>query len=200
MSRPVALASYMAASARRISPSRFWPSSGYSAMPTLHDTCSSCPSTTCAWRISGIRRCSTSCCTSARPATPCITTTNSSPPRRLTVSCPRTDCVSRAATERNSPSPMWWPKVSLMLLKRSRSMNSTATCAFTARACASAACKRCSHSERLGSSVSTSWCARKRMRSSLSLRSVMSMAMPMWFATAPPLPPSRTADTMSQAG
>ena len=91
----------------------------------------------------------------------------------------RTVSVRRRATERSSPSPMWWPSESLMFLKRSKSMNSTATFFLERSACCSAMRSRSMHSDRLGSSVSTSCCARNWMRSSLFLRSVMSIEVQM---------------------
>ena len=53
-------------------------------------------------------------------------TTNSSPPRRATVSPSRTQDSRRCATCCSSKSPMSWPRVSLRVLKLSRSMNSSA--------------------------------------------------------------------------
>ncbi len=52
---------------------------------------------------------------------------NSSPPWRAMVSSSRTHSESRRDTWRSSSSPTSWPRVSLMFLKLSRSMNSTAT-------------------------------------------------------------------------
>ena len=179
-------------------------------MPTLHDTCSSAPSTACGSRMRGISRCSTTSAISSTVCTPPSTTTNSSPPRRLTVSPSRTPSASRRATDRSRPSPMWWPSESLICLKRSRSMNSTATRCCVRRACCTASRNRSMHRLRLGSSVSTSCSARKRMRCSLFLRSLMSIEVKMQCDTSPALrrlpPPSgdapcwRTALTTSQAG
>ena len=55
-------------------------------------------------------------------------TTNSSPPSRATVSPSRTHAARRWATCCSSRSPMSWPRVSLRVLKLSRSMNSSAPC------------------------------------------------------------------------
>ena len=52
--------------------------------------------------------------------------TNSSPPRRATVSPSRTAACSRSPTWRSTSSPKLWPRLSLMTLKWSRSMNTTA--------------------------------------------------------------------------
>ncbi len=60
-------------------------------------------------------------------------TANSSPPRRATVSLARTQAVSRAATAFRSWSPTAWPSESLMVLKRSRSMNMKAKPGLVAR-------------------------------------------------------------------
>ena len=53
-------------------------------------------------------------------------TANSSPPRRATTSCGRTECRSRPATDTSSASPTAWPSESLTTLKSSTSMKSTA--------------------------------------------------------------------------
>ena len=53
-------------------------------------------------------------------------TTNSSPPRRATVSSSRTVRVSRSATRRSTASPTGWPRLSLIFLKWSRSRNNKA--------------------------------------------------------------------------
>ena len=53
--------------------------------------------------------------------TPDSSTANSSPPRRATVSSGRTASRSRCATICRSRSPVWWPRVSLTSLNRSRS-------------------------------------------------------------------------------
>ena len=57
---------------------------------------------------------------------PSESTTNSSPPRRPTVSDSRTAEESLSATARSSSSPTLWPKVSFTFLKSSRSMKNTA--------------------------------------------------------------------------
>ena len=57
------------------------------------------------------------------PVTSPHSTTNSSPPRRATVSQARAPRRSRSAVARSTASPTAWPWVSLTSLKRSRSMN-----------------------------------------------------------------------------
>ena len=71
-------------------------------------------------------RCATSW-SSPRSATCCMSTTNSSPPKRATMSWARTALRSRAAAVRRSASPASWPRTSFTSLKRSRSMNISAT-------------------------------------------------------------------------
>jgi hypothetical protein len=88
---------------------------------------------------------------------PSTRTTNSSPPRRPTVSLSRITVLSRVLTARSSSSPAACPKVSLTALKSSRSRNSTATGLFCRRARASACSSRSMMSARFGSPVSVSW-------------------------------------------
>ena len=66
------------------------------------------------------------------PSTSVISTANSSPPSRATESPARSVSVRRAPTVHSSRSPLWWPSVSLISLKRSRSIISTASCASRA--------------------------------------------------------------------
>ena len=85
------------------------------------------------------------------------------------VAAERRDRVARRARRRragarprtSSSSPTSWPRLSLTSLKRSRSMNSTATAAPRARRAGSACSSRSSSSVRFGSPVSAScsaWC------------------------------------------
>ena len=60
------------------------------------------------------------------PSVPGSRTANSSPPRRASVSASRRQPASRSATWRSRRSPLWWPRVSLTSLKRSRSSSRTA--------------------------------------------------------------------------
>ena len=55
------------------------------------------------------------------------TITNSSPPKRATVSAARTSACSRRPRPSSSSSPAAWPRLSFTTLKRSRSRKSTAT-------------------------------------------------------------------------
>jgi hypothetical protein len=57
-----------------------------------------------------------------------MSTANSSPPSRAAVSPARRQLVSRSLTIISSASPAEWPRLSLTVLKSSRSMNSTASC------------------------------------------------------------------------
>ena len=169
---------YMAASALRISSPTQVASIGNIAMPTLQDTVRSCLSTTQGARSESISLTAISEA-SSHPLTPFSTTTNSSPPNRLTVSVSRTDKRSRSATSRSSASPVWWPSESLTRLNRSRSMNNTATGWPDASDCSIASRSRRSAALRLGNPVNVSWCARNLMRSPDALRSVMSRQLRM---------------------
>ena len=60
-------------------------------------------------------------------STSCSNTTNSSPPSRATTSAARRHSRNRTLISRSRTSPASCPNVSLMTLKRSRSMNSTAS-------------------------------------------------------------------------
>ena len=88
-------------------------------------------------------------------------TPNSSPPIRATVSLARTVSRNRSATSCSSTSPAWWPSVSLISLKRSRSSTMIASDELE-RSAASTACSiRSLSSVRFGRSVRSScsaWC------------------------------------------
>ena len=90
------------------------------------------------------------------------------------VSVSRTHWRRRVATCCSNWSPTGWPRVSLMVLKWSRSTNSSATLQPLRSDQAVASENRSRNSTRLGRPVSGSWCARKSMRASFALRSVMS--------------------------
>ena len=115
---------------------------------------------------------------SARPAgstswlTSSISTANSSPPKRLTVSPWRTQLRSRSATSASRRSPAAWPRLSLISLKPSRSRNRIATVPSCqrARACSTRSWNRA----RLARPVSGSWKAWWTSSSSSFLRSLMS--------------------------
>ena len=83
-------------------------------------------------------------------------TQNSSPPKRATVSPGRSTSVSRAASRHRSSSPAPWPSESLTSLKRSRSMNRTATEARRRAAWLRASESRSMNSVRFGRPVSGS--------------------------------------------
>src|SRR4051794_41984504 len=63
---------------------------------------------------------------SASPSTSSQRTISSSPPKRATVSLTRSASAIRGATRRSSSSPAPWPRLSLTILKPSRSTKSTA--------------------------------------------------------------------------
>ncbi len=85
-----------------------------------------------------------------RPTTEVPISTNSSPPKRATVSAVRTTVPSRRATSCRSSSPARCPKESLMSLKRSRSQTSSAKDRMSRSACAMACCRRSSSRTRFG--------------------------------------------------
>ena len=105
-------------------------------------------------------------------------TTNSSPPRRATVSPSRTQATSRLEACLSSASPRSWPRVSLICLKRSMSMNISAPSRLERWHAVSACCSRSFMSLRLGRSVSGSKNASCAISRSRSLRSVMSTMVP----------------------
>ena len=101
-------------------------------------------------------------------------TQNSSPPKRATVSPGRSTSTSRAASRQSSSSPAPWPSESLTSLKRSRSMNSTATEVLRREAWFSASDRRSISSVRLGRPVSGSCKPWRRICSSARRRSIAS--------------------------
>ena len=119
-----------------------------------------------------------------RPPSSSSRTANSSPPRRAAVSCARRPSQA-AGDRRSSSSPAAWPRLSLTVLKSSRSMNRTATrrCRGGARAPGRAS-RRSSNSARFGSPVSASWKAWWRSWSSSALRSVTSRRLSRMPSTA----------------
>ncbi|MCY1222497.1 hypothetical protein D9M72_345920 [compost metagenome] len=112
----------------------------------------------------------------ATPASPTAgrITVNSSPASRATVSDARTDAAMRRAASSSNRSPWSWPRVSFTSLKRSRSMNSSASTSCVPRERSISCRSRSKNRRRLGRSVSASkfaWC---RMTSSAWRFSVMS--------------------------
>jgi hypothetical protein len=140
---PQFLAWYIAVSAYFSSELQSSPSSGNSEMPMLAVTKISLPSMMKGRRIASFTRCATfsACSTRSRSG---IRIVNSSPPRRARLvsgrgsssrvrESPRPSrSLGRMVSRRRSDtccsswSPTLWPSVSLMRLKASRSMNSTA--------------------------------------------------------------------------
>ena len=170
--RPAALTSRIAASAWRSSSSRLAPSAGCSAMPTLAVTVKLRPSS-----VKG--RCSASITRRAAASAPaaserCTSSTNSSPPRRATLSIWRTPAARRSPISTSTRSPKAWPRVSLMCLKWSRSSCSSAKGSPSRAASASARSTRSASSARLGRPVSASVWASVSMRWLAAMRSVMS--------------------------
>ncbi|MCY1175621.1 hypothetical protein D9M73_158650 [compost metagenome] len=87
---------------------------------------------------------------------PSSNTTNSSPPRRATVSLSRMQAQRRWATCCSSRSPRSWPRVSLRALKLSRSIRITAFVCGLRMPPASTCCRRSSMRRRLARPVSWS--------------------------------------------
>ena len=107
---------------------------------------------------------STSCSASPGPVTFSRTSTNSSPPHRATVSLGRDGAQDAPPAARSARSPASWPCSSLISLKPSRSMNSTAM-RWSLRLDAARACSsRSSSSARLARPVSGSWRASWALR------------------------------------
>ena len=119
-------------------------------------------------------------------SSPCSTwersTTNSSPPSRLTVSDRRTQAINRPATDCSSLSPTPWPSESLIFLKWSKSTNITASCLPWRSASAIACVSRSLNSTRFGKSVRTSCCAECAISSDLARAALTS-----WKATTAPV-------------
>ena len=82
--------------------------------------------------------------------------TNSSPPRRASVSSSRATVCRRRATSASAMSPIAWPWLSLISLKRSRSRNRIAPWPPCLRAAASVCSRRSRNSARFGRPVSES--------------------------------------------
>ena len=116
---------------------------------------------------------------------PSISTANSSPPKRATTSTSRTQPETRSATARSTWSPVSCPRLSLIFLKRSRSRNRTDRNLPLRPARWIACANDCLNRVRLGKPVSSSWSARKRVRSSDSLRVVTSCRTPSILSADP---------------
>ena len=171
--RPRSLARYMAASASRMSVSGSASVSSGRAMPMLTPTNTSVSSMTNGPLTASSTR-SAMAMASCWVTRSSQSTTNSSPPKRATVSPGRRATARRSAMATSSRSPRPWPRLSFTTLKWSRSRNSTATRRLWRRARASAPSSRSSSSVRLGRPVSGSWVAWWASRCSNALRSLMS--------------------------
>ncbi len=120
-------------SARWISVSTSSPCAGWQATPIEPPIWSVVPSTSNGSRRRSSRPSATfRACTGS--ATPCSRIPNSSPPSRATVSLARSVARSRTAASCSSRSPWWWPSVSLISLKWSRSISITRAAAARAAA------------------------------------------------------------------
>ncbi|MEZ5133686.1 MAG: hypothetical protein R2699_01140 [Acidimicrobiales bacterium] len=153
--RPFSLARYMAASASRMRVPGWASGSSGKAMPRLAPTWISASSMAKAPESASMTR-SAIATASARPWRSSQSTTNSSPPKRAMVSPGRSACRRRSVISTSSRSPTSWPRLSLTILKWSRSQNSTAVRLRCRRARARACSSRVSSSVRFGSPVSGS--------------------------------------------
>ncbi len=159
-------------------------SSGPMAMPMLQDGIRLVlSSVSTSWSSSSMILPAT-VATALRSVTLSSSTMNSSPPQRDTVSPLRIAALRRWATIFSTWSPHWWPRLSLMRLKRSRSTNSKATRLPLRLACVSAWRTRSSSRVRLGRPVRGSWVASCSRRAVNAIDSVTSLKA----STAPSLP------------
>ena len=146
---PACLARYIAASASRMRSAASACGSVAIAMPMLPPM-NAWPS----WNANGWASALSSrwatAIASSGPAMSSHTSTNSSPPKRAGISWRRTAPRRRSVTASRRRSPAWWPRLSLTTLKRSRSMNSTATPRPLRSMRSSALCRRFIRSRRLG--------------------------------------------------
>ena len=114
-------------------------------------------------------------------------TANSSPPNRAGVSAGRRVPPRRSPTATSSSSPAPWPRLSLIVLKSSRSRKSTASEKSRSPLARSSACwTRSVKSARLASPVSESCSAWWRSCASSSFRVVMSSIKALKRTTPPP--------------
>ena len=117
---------------------------------------------------------------SAVSAASCALTTsssrmaNSSPPKRAAVSVARMLVARRSATSRRTSSPAAWPRLSLIVLKSSRSRKMTAMPCCSRRLRATAWRTRSTNRARLARLVTGSWKAWWASCSSKALRSLTS--------------------------
>ena len=107
-----------------------------------------------------------------------ISIMNSSPPRRPTTSSARSIFLNRRAISCSNWSPASCPRESLIVLKRSKSINKTANRRWWRRADWMAWLSNWLNIKRLGNPVRTSWVAIRLSSCSIRLRSVMSRTMP----------------------
>ena len=153
------------------------PCSGNSAAPTLTPTYTCAPPAGPAPTRVWIKRWDR-LSMSAMPAMPDSRMTNSSPPGRAMKSRaahallePRRDLAQHAVAGAV-------PIVSLIVLKRSRSRNSSANRRRPRCAASTASCRRCSSEKRFGSPVRRSLCAASKSWRCVRLSSVMSIETP----------------------
>ncbi len=155
-------------------------------MPIEHEVLSGCPSTIIGEPMAAMVFSATCWAPSSWSSSRFSRiTANSSPPSRATVSVARTHAVSRAATRFSSSSPTWWPSESLIVLKRSRSMNMNAKPTWFLAALKTHCSRRSWSSTRLGSPVSASRVARYSARSSARFLLVTSVEVPVMRSAFP---------------
>ena len=185
--RPLSLARYIAASASRSSDSADPRDVLAVAIPVLTVTTSSPPPQLSGCAIaSPIRSAMPSA--SISPLSPSQRRTNSSPPKRASVSPMRNVLFSRSAIARSIWSPAAWPRLSLMSLKRSMSTNSNPRVESERSSRPRACTSRSSRRVRFGRSVSGSCSAWWASAISAVFCFVMSCAVPRIRTTSPPGP------------
>ena len=175
-SRPERLASYMALSASRRSVAGVAEPSAVVTTPMLAVTTTwASPMATGALSPlrmrSAMSNASSSWSTSAKA-------TNSSPPKRATTSTPRVIAMSRLAISFRTRSPAEWSARSLTSLKRSRSMNMTASACRRRPTWRSASCSFSMNRVRLAKPVSPSCEAWNAICSAISQRSIARPTIP----------------------
>ena len=171
--RPDDFASYIARSARRSSSSGEVPSSGIIATPMLAPISCSTPPIVYGSPILASNRVQMAA-TLLLSSRFCSTMANSSPPMRAAKPLLSSPEMIRSATCRKRTSPVWWPRVSLITLNRSRSSSNSAAPRLLELLSSMAVRNHCASSVRLGKPVSIS-CSAKWVRCcSANLRAVIS--------------------------
>jgi hypothetical protein len=166
VSRPPRLPSYIAASARATAQSRSWAPAHCDTpaekVTTRPGTMSSKEARS-AWRTRSIAA------TASVPEVDGMTSRNSSPPQRASMSPTRTAACAHCPNRCNTASPIAWPWTSLISLKWSMSISPRAINGSARPRTASSSCIRSSAARRFARPVRSSCVASARTRWSASL-------------------------------